>query len=921
MLNDKEFIRWCNRISCPKEAVDLITQIRSSEPVRLVTGHGRSVVGHYPSRKMGRTLQFESHRCELSFIQVMERDDDVLEIWDQPTKLLLTYKSKNGRSVTARHTPDFLICWKDHAEFVECKTEDDLMRLAEESPNRYRRSDDDGWYCLPGQEYTQPLGIHYTLRSSASINPTYVRNVEFLDDYFREPNVTVSDESCQLILAFVKGQPGITLEELLGRIMAFETMDVTSDDIYRMIIRGDIQVNLTAAPLAEPGLVHIFPDAQSASAIAPIASRPLIQKIISLDVREGTRFLWDNKTWMITNLGEKNIWLLGETGDSSMTHELFDKYVNQNLIQVIDTQSTEVNHAYARGLDLYHDATTSEQEEAECRLEVILPYINGEKKLRGVKKERTIRRWISKYKEAIDIYDYGLAGLLPDYSGRGNSNKRLLDAVYRIMDDRIKNDYETPQQKSMLAVWGSVLNDCEAQGIPEKHQPSYVTFTKRVSNRPRDEQTEKRRGKRAAYRHKRFVYWIEHDTPRHGDRPFHIVHADHTKLDIELVCPITGENLGRPWASFLVDAYTRRLLAVVVTFDPPSYRSVMMLLRECVRRYNRLPQILVVDRGREFNNNYFRKLAAGFEITIKVRPKAKPRFGSVCERLFGIANGQFVHLLMGNTQLMTCVREVTKSVNPKNLAVWTLGDFTQWFCAWAYVFYDQQPHWTLKQSPAMAYARSIELTGKRRRLFTYNEIFRIRTMPTTRKGTAKNVVDKGVKINNIYYRCHELHDRALEGKQLPIRYDPFDISTAYVRIRGMWVRCLSEHYTSFQYCTERQLKIVSQEIRRKDSKLLKGRALSAKQLADFIARAERVQTELASKRLLLQRRRDHEFRPLMRFIDSATGEMYFAPHPAYMRPVISVSDGPAAVDQVTDTGFPTRSGINLDEIEICEELR
>ena len=38
----------------------------------------------------------------------------------------------------------------------------------------------------------------------------------------------------------------------------------------------------------------------------------------------------------------------------------------------------------------------------------------------------------------------------------------------------------------------------------------------------------------------------------------------------------TGELLGKPWVTFMVDAYSRRLLAVYLTFDPPSYRSVMM---------------------------------------------------------------------------------------------------------------------------------------------------------------------------------------------------------------------------------------------------------------------------------------------------------------------------------------------------------
>jgi hypothetical protein len=37
-----------------------------------------------------------------------------------------------------------------------------------------------------------------------------------------------------------------------------------------------------------------------------------------------------------------------------------------------------------------------------------------------------------------------------------------------------------------------------------------------------------------------------------------------------LVCSPTGRNLGRPWATFLSDAFSRRLLAVCLTFDPQT---------------------------------------------------------------------------------------------------------------------------------------------------------------------------------------------------------------------------------------------------------------------------------------------------------------------------------------------------------------
>ncbi len=76
------------------------------------------------------------------------------------------------------------------------------------------------------------------------------------------------------------------------------------------------------------------------------------------------------------------------------------------------------------------------------------------------------------------------------------------------------------------------------------------------------------------------MWELEQTTPRHGDRPWEMVHLDHTELDIELVSARTGRSLGRPWATFMTDAFSRRLLVVYLAFDPPSYRSCMMALRQ-----------------------------------------------------------------------------------------------------------------------------------------------------------------------------------------------------------------------------------------------------------------------------------------------------------------------------------------------------
>src|SRR5690606_1173040 len=154
-------------------------------------------------------------------------------------------------------------------------------------------------------------------------------------------------------------------------------------------------------------------------------------------------------------------------------------------------------------------------------------------------------------------------------------------------------------------------------------------------------------------------------TPRHGDRPFEICHIDHTVLDIELICSETGENLGKPCITIMIDAFSRRILAFYLTFDPPSYRSNMMVMRECVKRYSRLPDTIIVDGGTDFQSVYFDTLIARYGKGKKVRPGAKPRFGNVCERHFGVTNEVFIHNLLGNTKVMKNFRQVTKEVNPK----------------------------------------------------------------------------------------------------------------------------------------------------------------------------------------------------------------------------------------------------------------
>jgi putative transposase len=84
MLSPEAWESWCQEIGILPHARALIDQIRSSNPARRVGGGRSNVSGRYPSRKMGVTIQFESHRVELAGIYEMEHDVEVLEFYDQP---------------------------------------------------------------------------------------------------------------------------------------------------------------------------------------------------------------------------------------------------------------------------------------------------------------------------------------------------------------------------------------------------------------------------------------------------------------------------------------------------------------------------------------------------------------------------------------------------------------------------------------------------------------------------------------------------------------------------------------------------------------------------------------------------------------------------------------------------------------------
>lgn len=424
MLNEADFLGWCARLGLTETTRATITAVRSRNPTRRVGGGRQNVSGRYPSRKMGITIQFESHRVELPFAYEMEHDSGVLEYYDQPPSIPLAYPAANGRRLSILHTPDYFVLRRDSAGWVECKTSEDLEKLAIKSPHRYLRDNNGNWRCPPGEVHASALGLDYRVWSSAEVNWILQRNLQFLDDYLRFDSAGATGFIDAAIKTAIEAEPGILLQELLEKVRGV----AEPDEIYLLIASGGVYVDLSAAAIVEPDQVRVFVNAEVATAY------------------------------------------------QLACHELKERVANYGRI---GGPSAQAPVAHSEAFHLL--ATASEQDlvAANRRFDLVKRHLGGEKAPHSIP-ARTLRLWVAQYRLAKEQYGNGYVGLLGRTSKRGNRTSRLPEESRDLLIQFIENDYENLRQKTKIASWAALKRKCDERGI---EAPSYVTFCVAVRER------------------------------------------------------------------------------------------------------------------------------------------------------------------------------------------------------------------------------------------------------------------------------------------------------------------------------------------------------------------------------------------------------------------------------------------------------
>lgn len=874
MLNDQSFLAWLHRLGISSETQKRIEDIRSNEPARNVYGGRKNVSGRYPSKKMGVTIQFESHQVELARINQLEYDPDVLEYYDQPYGAVeLVYKSKNGRPGRTPSTPDFFVIRKDSAGWEECKPEAKLIELAEKQPNRYYRDEAGTWRCPPGEEYAGRFKLDFVVWSDAEVSWEFQDNARFLDDYWRYEYPEIHLSIVASVQQLVEDQRGISLAELL----AADT-GATSDDIYALIASQVIYVDLYRARLSNPHDVKVFQNrdialayAQALELSASLKSEGFQKVTISI----GVRLNWDGQIWEVVNTGSTKTSLQPVDGPiMQILNGQLDALIEAGEISPLQLSS---NHDDRQDVikKILSQTNPKDMEKARQHYEEIQPYLEA---LAPTCPSKTIKRWKDRYLAAEKEYGNGFVGLIPKHRQKGNRIPKIASEVQEYMDAYIQQHYETIKQRNAYSVYRSFKLQLE-EDHPGWIAPSHVSFNKTIKKRSGPKQTLLRKGKRAAIQEEPMHWELTLKTPRHGSRPFEIVHIDHTPMDVELVaslealgqCSRVIDGLTKPqelanqaWLTIMIDAFSRKILAAYVSYESPSYRACMMVMRVCVSRFKRLPQTIVVDNGSDFHSNYFAQLAAFYQIELKYRPPAYAKFGTLVERLFDTANQQLFYNMLGNTQARKN-RQTTKTVDPRRNAVWNLPDLYGKLCKLLYEVYDNKVHQTLDQTPNEAYANGLAIGGAREhRRVEYDETFKLMTLASPIGDKRKVDTCRGIKMFNIRYWSDHFRDPDLERKELcnvEVRYDPFNIGIAYAFVKKQWVKCTSSYFQVLNGRTEKEVELASEEIRKRKRANGKKAEVTDRELAEFLKSVEKHED------LLKERRKAIDNKAILKVID------------------------------------------------------
>lgn len=764
MLSQLELNELFTRHGIPSAGRILIHEARDAGPAREIQRRTDTVRTRYQSRKMGRPVLAESRTVELPAIVLYENDKSVFEYWPQPFKIdLLVEGLKNGRTRT-QHVPDALLITETGFRVEEWREEQRLLEAAQKNPKRFYKDDAGRWHHVPAEEYLSALNIEYRLRSADELPRILVANLNFLADFARADAPPVPEEVATAIRTVVHEK------RIVPHLALVHEHGFKADQIFQLVFAGEIYANLHTQRLDRVEELLLFRSetiyqAHALTATAEIGLAPPCE----LALRPGSRFIFDGRSLEVVLAGTTSIVARAEDKSTcTLPLALVEQLFRESAIEVPES---------ARKRTVEYDVSTIVANEKDLgvamrRLEAIR---NPEGS--GIP-ERTLRRYRQAIKGVTSVQDQ-LKLLAPRRSG--NTGRRLPQAVLDVALEVVDEHHNQANRQPVSATYVQFKARCEERGlVPMSESGFYVWIKDHVDIKARE-------GRRAAYQQAPIPLWYDHEQPVHGVRPHAVVYIDHTTVN-QLCRGMEIENLGKPYLTIAFDGAVGKARAMYLSYDAPSANTVLMILRDYVRRNGRLPDTIVLDNGAEFHSAALKRFCDLFRVHIRWRRRSKPRDSTLVERMLGVTETEVIAAQDGNTRCLKNPRMVSAEVHPENFIRWTLPALHGSIEYFLFDLHPDRKHPRFGVSPNDRERRLlVELGSRDHVIVRYDETFRLLTASHSGNKPMR-VVDRqrGVFVDGMHY-WHECLAKAKPKEEVEVRVEMWCARVVYVCFRENWV--------------------------------------------------------------------------------------------------------------------------------------
>ena len=759
--------------------------------------------------------------------------------------LVISYTNAKGKLVSIRHRPDTLRLFtlpdsvpiegfktEKFIRFGEYKCWDTLEKLAKEN-DQYVFDKDLGRFRSPCSEQAalNTFGFGYDVLTERDVDAVVVSNFEVLHTYFEKRAKSVPYAISDQVREVTAKKQGISLAELMA-----SAPGLNADHFYKLIADQKVYVPLEICHLEYPSTVHVFTDRLSYEAFGALTpSTPptryqIRNRFPTFDPGEIVTIRGKNYT--VVAPSEFGVQFRDESGEScSMKTSDLKQFLKDRQISSLGVPANREEAARKILLSTSPETLSS----ALNRYEIIRPILDGNKKRSCLPKNlRNAKEWLRRARLANINYQNPLIGCIDDRSSQGWHGSHISEASEALIREAIDTKFMSIMAPKKAAAYGFYRELCKERG---QSPVSDKTFNVRIGRYAADKLAKAREGEMAGAALEAPV--AEETLLSGAGRWFmHIAGLDEFTYDLALIFPELGIPIGTAWASAMIDTFTRTALAVIVSFEAPSYVTTMMLLRECVRRWGRLPEVLLMDNGAGYKNISLVLFAKRYRIKLMCRPSGRPRWGSENERWGGDTNQRIANELPGSTKILAKYRRVSKTHHPDTLAVYGIKGATEIITEWAYNIFDNLPHRGLHgKTPKTAREISLVEHGLREHLkISDDPEFDIYSLPAPKgDGTCKVQAHEGVQVFNLcYWHRNSFSDPEIVGTYVDVRWLPFDITRVYAFVGREWVQCDCVKLLKLRKLSQEQLCAVSLHIRKGRSDYNRNHAKVLEQVAEFL---------------------------------------------------------------------------------------